>query len=101
MPRTTRPFRAPQAAALQFLCNVWKQLFDRKFLQILRVEPFQFRTIEHGIGPAHVFQAEAFDELACAKKLCIATRRPAQQSQEIAERLTKKACLAVRPYTRA
>src|SRR5258708_7902429 len=83
------------ATALQFNFNFRQQLRDGKFLQILRVEPFEFRPVEHGVGAAHALERKLLEQIFGAQEFFVATGRPAQQREKIAERFRKKSFGAV------
>ena len=61
----------------------------------MRVEPFELRAVKDGVRPAHSLEREFLHQLACAQKFLIASRRPSQQGQEIAQRFRQKALVAV------
>src|SRR5579872_7362948 len=85
----------PKARPLQFGANRRKQVFQRKLLQILLVEPFELGTVEDGIGSADTAEGEALDEIGGAKHFGIIAAGPTQQGEEIAESFGQKAFVAV------
>jgi len=64
-------------------------------LQILRIEPFEFCAVEHGIGPAHAFERKARDDFGCAQELGVLAGRPSEQRKKIPECFRQESLVAV------
>ncbi len=88
----TVPRIPPKPGALQFGLHVGKQVVNRKFLQVLRVEPLEFGAVENAIGAADSGEREARDELRGGHEFFVAARGPSQKSEEIAK------CLGQKPF---
>src|SRR5262249_35225442 len=89
------PLGPPEAAALEFGADEGQQLVDRKRVQILLIEPFEFGAVEDSVGAADSREREACDQIGTAQHLRIVPWRPAEQRQEIAKCLGQKALFAV------
>jgi hypothetical protein len=78
MPGAGGPLGFPQAAALQLRFHLGQQLFNRQFLQKLRVEPLQLGPIENAIRPADPGQRKFLDQFRGAQEFLVATWRPSE-----------------------
>jgi len=67
----------------------------REAVQVLLVEPLQLVEVELRAGPRHTLQAEGVDQLVERKDLFFSTGIPAQQRDEVHERLRLVPLLSV------
>ena len=100
MPRARGPLFLPQPVPPQLPFHFRQQVFDRQLLQILRVEPFELRPVEHAVRAAYALQSEFLEQVFRPQELLIPAWRPAEQRQKISERFGQEALAPVHVYVR-